>query len=109
MKNPIEAMLSSQLAGMQQNLAKALEELDTTVLEGSAGGGAVTVSITGSGNVLEVKISPAAVSGEDLELLQDLVCAAMRDAIAKATALKKEKVMQATPFGALGIDLPDVF
>ncbi len=109
LKNPLQAMLEGQFASMQENINKVLEELENTVIEGSAGGGAVQVKITGSGNVLDVAITPAAVSDQDIELLQDLVCAAVRDAIAKATALKKEKLLGATPFGALGMDLPDVF
>ena len=102
-------MLESQLSNVSANITKALEELDTMELEGSAGGGAVKVKITGAMQVLSVEIAPAAVEGEDIELLQDLVCAAMRDAIAKATETKREKLMGATPLGALGADMPDVF
>ena len=109
MKNPFEAMLSNQFGQIQENLGKAMEELQQEIVEGSAGGGAVKVKMTGSGEVLSVEITPAAVTDEDLELLQDLVCAGVRDAISKSQALKKEKLMSATPFGALGIDVPDVF
>lgn len=109
MRNPLQAVLEGQLSQMQRNITRALEELQMTELEGSAGGGAVKVRITGSGQVLGVEIAPAAVEPGDLELLQDLVCAAVRDAIARATALKREKLMSATPLGALGVEMPDVF
>ena len=109
MRNPLQSVLEGQVGQMQRNITRALEELEVAEIEGSAGGSAVKVRMTGAGQVLSVEISPAAVEPEDLELLQDLVCAAMRDAIAKATALKREKLMSATPFGALGMEMPDVF
>jgi DNA-binding YbaB/EbfC family protein len=109
MRNPLQSMFENQFAQVSENLTKALEELEAAEIEGSAGGGAVRVHVTGSGQILDVKISPAAVQPEDIELLEDLVCAAMRDAFAKATQLKKEKLMSATPLGALGLDVPNVF
>lgn len=93
---------------MSQNIGTALQELAATEVEGSAGGGAVRVHMTGGGEVLRVEIAEAATQPGDRELLQDLVCAAMRDAVARAARLRKEKLAQATPLGALGIDLPDV-
>jgi len=109
MRNPLQAIFESQMTQVSENITKALSELEATELEGSAGGGAVTVKITGSGEVLSVRITPAAVDPLDLELLQDLICAAVRDGVAKATALKREKLMRATPLGALGVEMPDVF
>lgn len=110
MRNPLHSLLGNQLANIQENLTKALDELEDVVVEGSSGGGAVKVRMTGSGKVLDVEITPAAVSEEDIELLQDLVCAAMRDALAKVSERKKQTLMDATPLGALGIDdVPDLF
>ena len=109
MRNPLQSMIEGQLGSMSKNIAKALEELEATELEGSAGGGAVRVKITGGGEVLGVEISPTAVQEGDLELLQDLVLAAVRDAIAKSQALKRDKLMGATPLGALGVEMPNVF
>ena len=65
---------------MQQQLVAAQEELARTEVTGSAGGGLVTVTMTGSGDVNAVTIAPAAVDPDDLETLQDLVVAAVRDA-----------------------------
>ena len=109
MRNPLQTMIEGQLGSMSRNITKAMQELEATELEGSAGGGAVRVRITGGGEVLGVEISQTAVDQGDLELLQDLVCAAVRDAIAKAQGLKREKLMAATPLGALGVEVPDVF
>ena len=102
-------MLENQFAQVTQNLSVAMEELESVQLTGAAGGGAVKVTVTGSGQVLKVEIAPAAVEPKDIELLQDLVCAAMRDAMAKATAMRREKLMQASPLAALGANLPDMF
>jgi DNA-binding YbaB/EbfC family protein len=102
-------MLENQFAQVTQNLSVAMEELESIQLTGAAGGGAVKVTVTGAGQVLKVEIAPAAVEPSDIELLQDLVCAAMRDAMAKATATRREKLMQASPLAALGANLPDMF
>ncbi len=56
-----------------------------------------------------MEIDPSVVNAEDVELLNDLVCAAVRDAIRKAADAKKKKIAENTPLGALGIELPDVF
>lgn len=109
MRNPLQSMFETQFAKMSENLQQAMQELEAEEIEGAAGGGAVKVRMTGSGEVLGVTISPAAVEADDLELLQDLVCAALRDAIGRAAQLKREKLMGATPLGALGVDMPDVF
>jgi nucleoid-associated protein EbfC len=109
MKNPFQALIESQLMNFQEGLSRAIEELQAMEMEGSAGGGAVVVRITGLGEVTEVKIDPAIVNPDDMELLNDLVCAGVRDAIRKATETKKAKIAQATPLGAMGIDLPDMF
>lgn len=102
-------MIEKQVSQVSENISRALSELEALELEGSAGGGAVKVKITGGGQVLGVEISPAAVEPLDLELLQDLICAAVRDAIARATEAKREKLMSATPLGVLGVDVPSMF
>ncbi len=109
MRNPIQAMIEKQVAGFQQDLAKVLEELQAAEIIGSAGGGVVKVRMTGDGKVLDTEIAPEVVDSGDIELLQDLVCAAFRDALGKAAELKREKIMSATPLGAMGVDLPDIF
>ncbi len=109
MRNPIQAMIESQVTKFQESLAGAMEELQQSEITGSAGGGAVRARMTGDGKLLDVEIAAEVVDPQDVELLQDLVCAALRDALAKTAELKREKIMSATPLGAMGIDVPDIF
>lgn len=107
--NPLQKFIESQVGAMQENVAKAMAELEIATVESSVGGGVVRCQMTGSGQLLEIKIDPSVVKSDDVELLEDLVTAAVRDCAAKAQGLKKEKLMAATPLGALGVDVPDVF
>jgi nucleoid-associated protein EbfC len=84
---PDMAQLLQQAQQMQQQLVAAQEELARTEVTGTAGGGLVTVTMTGSGDVTAVTIAPAAVDPDDLETLQDLVVAALHDAKREADAL----------------------
>jgi DNA-binding YbaB/EbfC family protein len=77
---PDMAQLLKQAQEMQQQLVAAQEELAQTEVTGSAGGGLVTATMTGNGDVTAVTIAPAAVDPDDLETLQDLVVAALHDA-----------------------------
>ncbi len=89
-------------AQMQQPMAmlqKVQEELETLTVEGSAGGGVVKVVVTGKQTVESVEIAPEAV--EDVELLQDLVTAAVNDAMTKSQELASEKLSVIT--GGLNI------
>jgi DNA-binding YbaB/EbfC family protein len=77
---PDMGQLLKQAQKMQQALAAAQEELANAEVTGSAGGGLVTATMTGSGDLVDVTIAPAAVDPDDVETLQDLVVAALRDA-----------------------------
>lgn len=72
---------------MQQQLAAAQEELARTQVTGSAGGGLVTATMTGDGDVTAITIAKDAVDPDDVETLQDLVVAALRDAKREADEL----------------------
>lgn len=87
---------------MQANMEKAQNELAEQTVEGTAGGGAVTVVMTGTQEVREVRIGKDAVDPEDVETLQDLVLAAVKDALAKS------KELAAARLGGLtgGLKLP---
>ena len=74
------AQLLQQAQQMQQDLAAAQVELAEAEVTGSAGGGLVTATMTGQGELTAVAISPEAVDADDVETLQDLVVAAVRDA-----------------------------
>lgn len=77
---------------MQANMQKAQEELADLTVEGTAGGGAVVVVMTGTQEAREVRISKDAVDPADIETLQDLVLAATNDALAKSKELAAQKL-----------------
>ena len=84
-----------QAQQLQNRLAKAQEELEAMSVEGSAGGGVVRVTMTGKQEVTEVVIEPDAVPDldqADIELLQDLVAAAVNDAFTRTQELAAEKM-----------------
>jgi nucleoid-associated protein EbfC len=96
--------LMKQAQKMQQQLADAQAELAELEVDGSAGGGLVTAKVTGSGELLAVSIDPRAIDPDDVETLQDLIVAAIRDATRAASALAAEKMGPLTGgMGGLGI------
>ncbi len=84
--------LMRQAQELQNKLAKAQEELATITVEGSAGGGAVKVVITGQQKVESVKVSPEAVNPQEVELLEDMITAAVNDAIQKSQDMAQKKL-----------------
>jgi DNA-binding YbaB/EbfC family protein len=95
-----------QVQQMQTDMAKAQEQLKDEVVEASAGGGMVTVKVTGDLEVKEIRIDPAAVDPEDVELLQDMVMAATNEAIRSAQELANRKLGGLTgglDLGGLGL------
>jgi DNA-binding YbaB/EbfC family protein len=86
---------------MQTLMAQAQQELKDTTLEATSGGGAVRVTITGAGEVRHVEIDPSAVDPAEVEMLQDLVLAAVNDAITRAKELERERM--AGIAGGLGL------
>jgi DNA-binding YbaB/EbfC family protein len=106
----MNAMLK-QVQKMQADMVKAQEELKNEVVEASAGGGMVTVKISGDLELREVRIDPEAVDPEDVELLQDMVLAAVNEAVRSAQELAASKMNAATgglagPGGLGGLGLP---
>ena len=93
--------IMKQAAEMQQNLAKAQEELGGIKVEGTAGGGMVTVTANGKQEILQVKIDPEVVDPEDVEMLEDLITAASNQALEKAQQMASEH-MQKSAGGMLG-------
>ena len=81
-----------QAQKLQEKLAKAQQELSNTTLEATSGGGAVKVTINGQQEIQSVKISPEVINPEDVELLEDLVLTAVREAIAKSQKLAAERL-----------------
>ena len=89
---PNMQQLMKQAQKMQEQLEAAQAELAAAEVSGTAGGGLVTATVTGSGELLALTIDPSAVDPEDVETLQDLIVAAVRDANRAATELANEKM-----------------
>ncbi|WP_442862510.1 YbaB/EbfC family nucleoid-associated protein [Bacillus sp. USDA818B3_A] len=94
--------MMKQMQKMQKKMAEAQEELGEQKIEGTAGGGMVTVVVSGHKEVLDVQIKPEAVDPDDVEMLQDLVLAAVNDALKKAEELTNNTMGQFTK----GMNLP---
>jgi len=77
---------------MQQDMAKVQAELETMIVDGSAGGGAVRATVTGKQDLVGLAIDPSAVDPDDVEMLQDLVMAAVNDALKASRALAEQKM-----------------
>jgi DNA-binding YbaB/EbfC family protein len=84
--------LLEQAQQMQEQMAKAQEEMANETVEGTAGGGAVTVKANGAGKILEIKIAKNAIDPDDPETLEDLVLAAVNSALQAAEDLAKSKL-----------------
>lgn len=88
------AQLMQQAQKMQENMQRAQEELASVEVTGSAGGGLVTVTLTGRMDCRKVRIDPGVIA--DAEMAEDLIAAAFNDAVAKVNALSQEKMGAAT-------------
>jgi nucleoid-associated protein EbfC len=94
--------MMKQMQKMQKDMAKAQEELAEKTVEGTAGGGMVTVIANGQKEIIDVKIKEDVVDPEDIEMLQDLVLAATNDALKKMEDLTNDTMGQFTK----GMNLP---
>jgi hypothetical protein len=81
-----------QAQALQRKLAKAQEEIAQLEVTGSAGGGTVSANVSGAGDLLSIQIDPEAVDPDDVEMLQDLVVAAVNDGLRRARELEQEKL-----------------
>jgi DNA-binding YbaB/EbfC family protein len=98
--------MMAKLAQMQEQMAKAQEEIESRVAEGTAGGGAVKVEITGAYQVKSIHIEPDAVDPDDMSMLEDLVLAATNEALQQVQAFHAEQTAAMTgglDLGSLGI------
>jgi DNA-binding YbaB/EbfC family protein len=86
------ANLQRMAQQMQRDIARVQEELAAATVEGSAGGGVVTATATGRQEVVSIVIDPSAVDPGDVEMLQDLVVAAVNDALRAARELAESKM-----------------
>jgi DNA-binding YbaB/EbfC family protein len=88
--------MMKQIQKMQQEMEKIQEELANKTVEGSAGGGMVKVTANGKQEILEIKIDPEVVNKDDVEMLQDLIVAAVNQAKEKAQELANEEMSRLT-------------
>ncbi len=93
--------MMKQVQDMQKNMVKAQEELAMLEVEASAGGGMVTVKVSGDLKINSIKIDPGAVDPEDVEMLEDMVLAAVNEALRSAQELANSKMSGVT--GGLNI------
>jgi len=98
--------LAEQAMKMQQDLAKLQEEAENETVTASSGGGMVTVTATGGGEITAIKIDPKAIDPDDPDMLADMVTAAVNEALRSGRALVESKVSQMMPPGGLGGLLP---
>ncbi len=97
--------LARQAQKLQQQMAKMQEELDAREFEASSGGGMVNVKINGKKEVLSVKIKPEAVDPDDVEMLEDLILAAVNEALRQANETVEREMGKLTG----GMNMPGLF
>ena len=94
--------LFAQAQAMQEQLAAAQQQAADTIVEGQSGGGVVKVVCTGALEFSSVTIKPEAIDPEDVAMLEDLVLAAVRDAVGKVNAMNEELLGPLRSLGGLG-------
>lgn len=99
------AGIMKQAQMMQQRMAKLQEEASNRTAEATAGGGVVTAVVTGKNQVVSLNIKKEAVDPEDVEMLQDLVVAAINEALAKVQTEMAQEMSKVTG----GINIPGLF
>lgn len=94
--------LMKQAQAMQEKLQQAQAELDSLEVEGSSGGGVVTVKVSGKGHLKSIRIDPSLMNPDETEILEDLIVAAMTDARGKAERATEARMAEVTK----GLPLP---
>ncbi len=97
--------MMKQVQKMQADMAKAQEDLKEMTVEAASGGGAVRVVVTGKQEIKEIKISPEVIDPEDVEMLEDLVLAAVNEGLRKSAELQSEEMSKVTG----GLKIPGLF
>jgi DNA-binding YbaB/EbfC family protein len=97
--------LMKQANQMQLKMKKVQEELATKEFEGTSGGGAIQVKVTGDNKLVKVTISPEVMQSNDVEMLQDLILAATNDAIRLAKETSQKEMDKVTG----GLNIPGMF
>jgi len=95
------ASLMKNAGQIKENMQAAQERLAAARYAGEAGGGQVRATVDGKGEIVELKLDPEIVSGGDVEMLEDLICASLRDAVAQSREAVQREMQAATG----GIDM----
>ncbi len=106
MSNPFGGLgnmggLMKQVKKMQDDMQKAQAEMDEARIEATSGGGMVKAVVTGKGELVEIKIDPQVVDPDDVEMIEDLVTSAVREAQENATKYQAERMQEIT--GGMGL------
>ncbi len=99
--------MMKQLKKVQDRMNKLQEELATRTVEGSAGGSMVTAVVNGKQELVSLKIEKEVVDPDDIEMLQDLIVAAVNQGIKKSQDMMNEEMSKLT--GGLGLNIPGLF
>ena len=94
MMKPNMAELFKQAQKLQEDLARAQDALGEMITEASAGGGIVTVTVTGKQQIRSIKIDPEVFESKDVEMLEDLITAAVNQAMEKSQEMAKEELQK---------------
>ena len=97
--------LMQQMGQMQEQMQKAQEELANETVEATAGGGMITVVANGAGEIKQIKIDPKAIDPNDPEMLEDMILAAVNEAVRSAQSLMESKLggLAGGALGGLGL------
>lgn len=96
--------MMKQVQKMQADMARVQEDLKNMVVEGSAGGGAVKVEVNGAQQVQKITINPEVVDANDVSMLEDLVLAAVNEALRRSSELAQSEMAKVT--GGLNLNIP---
>lgn len=96
-----------QAQKMQKKMEEAQEEAGNQIVEAASGGGMVTVKVNGRQELLEISIEKDVVNPDDIEMLQDLIVAAVNEGMKKSQQMMQEKLQSIT--GGLGLNIPGMF
>lgn len=97
--------LMKQAQKLQKQMEEMREEIEKKTVEASSGGGAVTAVVSGKKEIIDIKIKPEVVDPDDVEMLQDLIIAAVNEAISKAGEMMEQEMAKVTG----GFNIPGLF
>ncbi|MBQ2696685.1 MAG: YbaB/EbfC family nucleoid-associated protein [Clostridia bacterium] len=103
--NQNKAAMMQRVQQMQADMERMQEEISEKTVEATAGGGAVTVTMKGSHELVSVKLKPEIVDPDDIEMLEDLIVAAVNEAGTKASQMMEEGMASITG----GLNIPGLF